>query len=550
MPVLVFRDAAGGVGRQAVGLVVVLDVDGVAVGGDVDPAHAGAVGRGPEPAAGIQRETGDGFALGGLHLPVGTRREVVDAEALVEGADDQVFVLVLDDAVHERLTDDIDQFEGVRPRIEAVHARPRAGIDAAVAGLHDGHAVVAGQGILPDGPACHRIEGRDPVAVGGDPDELPDPGEVGDGRSAGQAGGRREIGERLVFRVEAAQIPLFAADPNLPVGTVADGPDGVAGERMGRIVGYEAAEPGLIGHPAPEAAVPGARPDVAVAVAEQAADTFAAEGGDVQFVGKLLFDRAGGGIVDEQAVGGSDPVQAVLIQQALDLRLVQDDFFVDQGLGLARFQVRQADLVDAVAEEQPVPVQILDELEGSVRAVRPDGLDGSSGGVEEVDAVVAGGEGQIAVRGHAGPEGGERRGLGHVFQLAGILVVFPDSAGRRDPHRAVGRDVDVGHRGALELPDQGEAVGMDVVEPRTLLRDDPDAAVGVKPDGLRVQGTVFEIAGIGEGDEFLAGIVEDPVLRSHPDAPESILADGRQICLRQAVPAGEAGIEMMRLSGV
>ena len=316
-------------------------------------------------------------------------------------------VSVFDDAVHERRADDVDEVEAVGGRVVAVHALPGAGVDAAVSGLHDGQAVVVGQVVLLSRPAGRRIEGGDAVSVGGDPEGLPDVGDIGDGRPERDVRETGIILECLVFRIEAAEIALFAADPDLPVGAVADGPDGIADERIRLVVGDETAEAGLIGHPAPEATVPGARPDIAVAVAEQAADTLAAEGGGVQLVRELLLDRLGRGVVDEQAVGGADPVQSVLIQQALDFRLVQDHLPVYQGVRGSGIHVCLADFVNAVAQKQPAPTYIFYLLEGGVGTVGPDAADISARGVKQIDIVVARREDEVPVGCHAGHIGGE-----------------------------------------------------------------------------------------------------------------------------------------------
>ena len=55
------------------------------------------------------------------------------------------------------------------------------------------------------------------------------------------------------------------------------------------------------------------------------------------------------------------------------------------------------------------------------------------------------------------------------------------------------------------------------------------------------------IVGIDELDELFAGIVKDTVFRTYPQASETVLADRCQVGLRQSLPAGVTGIEVMRL---
>ena len=83
-----------------------------------------------------------------------------------------------------------------------------------------------------------------------------------------------------------------------------------------------------------------------------------------------------------------------------------------------------------------------------------------------------------------------------------------------------------------------------------MLGEYPYATVSIKADGQSVRGTLLEIVGIGKRYELFTGVVEHTVLGPHPDTAETVLADGRDVCLGQAFPTGEAGIEMMRLSGI
>ena len=127
----------------------------------------------------------------------------------------------------------------------------------------------------------------------------------------------------------------------------------------------------------------------------------------------------------------------------MDLRLVEYDLVVDEGFGNSGAKVRDAHFVQAVADKQFGIADIFYELEIRTAEVGAYGFDIPGRSVQDVDAVVAGGECEIPVRSHASPERGERRGLRHVGQLSGRFVILPDTAGRRQPYGTVGSDVDI-----------------------------------------------------------------------------------------------------------
>jgi hypothetical protein len=143
--------------------------------------------------------------------------------------------------------------------------------------------------ILSHSLSCYGIESGDTVSIRRDPNQGTYAGKVGDSRSESYAGIRSEIGKRLVLRVEATEISLLTSDPYHSVRSVTDRADGVADEGMWRVIGDKAAEADLVCHPASKTSIPSPCPDITIPVAEQATDTLASEGGDVQLIRELFL---------------------------------------------------------------------------------------------------------------------------------------------------------------------------------------------------------------------------------------------------------------------
>ena len=197
-----------------------------------------------------------------------------------------------------------------------------------------------------------------------------------------------------------------------------------ADEGMWRVIGDKAAEADLVCHPASQTSIPSPGPDIPIPVAEQATDTLASEGGDVQLIRELFLYCTRGRIIDKQTVCRADPVQAILIEEALYFGLVQDEIVIYEGLGGAGIKVDEADFVKTVADKKLGITQTLYELETRPGTVGPYGLDISGSGIKYVNAVVARREDKVAVRSDASPEWGERRGLRHVGNTTGGLVIL------------------------------------------------------------------------------------------------------------------------------
>ena len=402
----IFGNAARAVAGQPVFLIEMGDFY-CPIRGNVDAGETGSVGRSPDVPFGIHCEAGEGFILRHLSFAVRRCREIIYSEALIEIAQYEAPAAVFDDAVNERRADHIDKLEGVCALLVAVHTLPGAGIDAAVAGLHNAHTVVRGEGILPQHPAFDGIERSDAVAVRCDPKKGSYPRDVGDGGAEGYACLLGEILEDLGFRVEAAEESFLASDPDEAVGIVADSPDGVADKAVGRVVGDETAETFFIGHPAAESTVPGAGPHVAEPVLGKATDAFRSEGGDTYLVGELLLQRARDRIVDQKTVSGADPIKSVVVQQALDLSFVEDHVGVDYRFSGSACKVDDADFVHSVAGKQARLADALHVTESGLAAVGPDRPDVSGDCIQKVNPVVKGGEGDLAVVGDAGAVRGE-----------------------------------------------------------------------------------------------------------------------------------------------
>ena len=112
------------------------------------------------------------------------------------------------------------------------------------------------------------------------------------------------------------------------------------------------------------------------------------------------------------------------MEEALYFGLVQDEIVIYEGLGGAGVKVGKADFVKAVADKKLGIAQTLYELETRPGTVSPYGLDISGSGIKDINAIVARSKDKVAIRSDASPEWGERRGLRHVGNTTGGLVIL------------------------------------------------------------------------------------------------------------------------------